>query len=407
MVLLTERSSPPALVRARFFVDTSVASAEGGELVAAIQSALIVGAGMAGMTLGLALKRNGIDCEIVEIRSELTEPGTGISLQGPALRALRQVGVLEACIARGFAQSFFKACDAEGNVTATVELPRLLGPDYPATIGIMRHVVQETLAAELGRLGVPIRLATTVSALVQNDEGVSVVFNDGKSNRYDLVIGADGSNSTIRNITFGAQPRPRYTGQMNWRATVRRPPEVTGRYSYFGPTIKSGFNPVSDQEMYIDLLQNMPERPRWRDEELPAILRALLREFGGILGRACDEVQDPEQIICRPVFSMIMPPPWYRGRVVLIGDATHTTTPQLASGASIAIEDAVVLARHLRPKTSVESALAAFMDARFERCRMVVENSEQLGEWEKRPGSAEHLVAGLVAESYRALAQEA
>ena len=372
-----------------------------------VQRVLIVGAGMAGMTLGLALKRNGIACEIVEIRPALTEPGTGISLQGPALRALREVGALEGCISRGFAQTFFKACDAEGNVTGTVELPRLLGPDYPATIGIMRQAVHEVLAGELNRLSVPIRLGTTVSVLTQTDEGVDVSFTDGTRGRYDLVVGADGSNSIIREMTFGPQVRPRYTGQMNWRATVRRPPEVTGRYSYFGPTIKSGFNPISEREMYIYLLQNVPERPRWQDEELPRILRGLLAEFGGILGRARDEVRDPEQIICRPVFSMIMAPPWYRGRVMLIGDAAHTTTPQLASGASIGIEDAVVLARHLRSETPVETALAAFMQARYERCRMVVENSEQLGEWEKRPGTADHLVAGLVAESYRTLAQEA
>ena len=372
-----------------------------------VQRVLIVGAGMAGMTLGLALKRNGIACEIVEIRPALTEPGTGISLQGPALRALREVGALEGCISRGFAQTFFKACDAEGNVTGTVELPRLLGPDYPATIGIMRQAVHEVLAGELNRLSVPIRLGTTVSVLTQADEGVDVSFIDGTRGRYDLVVGADGSNSIIREMTFGPQVRPRYTGQMNWRATVRRPPEVTGRYSYFGPTIKSGFNPISEREMYIYLLQNVPERPRWQDEELPRILRGLLAEFGGILGRARDEVRDPKQIICRPVFSMIMAPPWYRGRVMLIGDAAHTTTPQLASGASIGIEDAVVLARHLLSETPVETALAAFMQARYERCRMVVENSEQLGEWEKRPGTADHLVAGLVAESYRTLAQEA
>src|SRR5262245_24661406 len=375
--------------------------------MATIERALIVGAGMAGLTQGLALKHAGVACEILEIRPALTEPGSGITLQGPALRALRDVGVLDACVARGFAQTFFKTCDADGNVTGTVDLPRLLGPNYPATIGIMRHAVHEVLAAELDRLAVPVRLGTSVSALAQDEDGVDVTFTDGTSARYDLVIGADGSNSKVREMTFGPQTRPRYTGQMNWRATVRRPPEVMGRYSYFGPTIKSGFNPVSEREMYIYLLQNVPERPRWEDEELPAILRGLLAEFGGILGRARDEVHDPKHIICRPVFSMIMAPPWYSGRVVLIGDAAHTTTPQLASGASIAIEDAVVLARHLRSETSVEMALAAFMRARYERCRMVVGNSEQLGEWEKRPGTADHLVAGLVAESYRTLAQEA
>src|SRR5262244_1712640 len=115
----------------------------------AVENVLIVGAGMCGMSLGVALGRTGINCEIVEVRPALTEPGTGISLQGPALRALREVGVLDGCISRGFAQTFFKACDAEGNVTGTVELPRLLGPTYPATIGIMRQAVHEVLAAEL------------------------------------------------------------------------------------------------------------------------------------------------------------------------------------------------------------------------------------------------------------------
>src|SRR5688500_11291022 len=102
---------------------------------------LIVGAGMAGMTLGVALKRAGFNCQITEIRPALTEPGTGITLQGPALRAIRSVGALEGCIARGFPQSFFKTCDAEGNVTGTVTLPNLLGPGFPATVGIMRHAV--------------------------------------------------------------------------------------------------------------------------------------------------------------------------------------------------------------------------------------------------------------------------
>src|SRR4029077_5848058 len=156
-----------------------VAHTAGGEPMAAIQRALIVGAGMAGMTLGPALKRCGIACEVVEIRPELTEPGIGISLQGPALRALREVGVLDGCISRGFAQTFFKTCDAQGNITGTVELTRLLGPNYPATIGIMRQIVHEVLAAELNRLSVPIRLGTTVSAFAQDGDGVDVTFTDG------------------------------------------------------------------------------------------------------------------------------------------------------------------------------------------------------------------------------------
>jgi 2-polyprenyl-6-methoxyphenol hydroxylase-like FAD-dependent oxidoreductase len=372
--------------------------------MAAVENVLIVGGGIAGMTLGVALARAGIGCEIAEIRANWEEPGTGVSLQGPALRALREAGVLERCIARGFGYSHFKTCDAAGNVTGTVELPSLLGPGYPATIGIMRQAVHEVLADELSRLSVPVRLGTTVAALTQDAGSVDIAFTDGARSRYCLVVGADGANSAIRDIVFGPQQRPRYTGQVNWRATVSRPPEVEGRYSYFGPTNKSGFNPISDREMYIYIVQNVPQRPRWDEAELPAMMRGLLAEFGGALGRAREEVREPEKIICRPIFSLILPPPWFRGRVLVIGDAAHTTTPHLASGASIAVEDSIMLAALLGSGRPLTALLEEFMQRRFERCRMVVENSELLGEWEKNPGAPDADPVGVMARSYQALA---
>jgi 2-polyprenyl-6-methoxyphenol hydroxylase-like FAD-dependent oxidoreductase len=370
-----------------------------------VENVLIVGAGMCGMSLGVALKRAGISCEIVEIRPTLTEPGTGISLQGPALRALQTVGVLDQCISRGFGYSHFKACDAMGNVTGTVDLPRLLGPSYPATIGILRQAVHEVLACELSKLGVPIRLSTTVNTLTQNDQGVTVEFTNGAAARYDLVVGADGMNSLIRGIAFGPEHRPHYTGQMVWRATVSRPRDVECRHSYFGPTNKSGFNPISDTQMYIYTVQNVSDRPHWNDAELPTILRDLLAEFGGALGRAREEIRTPEQITCRPVFSMILRPPWYCGRIIVIGDAAHTTTPHLASGASIAIEDSILLARLLQSEHSLNAVLDDFMHRRYERCRMIVQNSELLGDWEKNPGAPNEDTVGVIASSYQALAQ--
>jgi 2-polyprenyl-6-methoxyphenol hydroxylase-like FAD-dependent oxidoreductase len=313
--------------------------------------------------------------------------------------------VLEPCIAQGFGYSHFKTCDAAGNVTGTVELPRLLGPKYPATIGMMRYALHTVLADQLARLNVPVRLDVTVSKLEQDDNGVDIEFTDGARQRYGLVVGADGANSKIRDLAFGPQARPRYTGQVNWRATVSRPPEVEGRYSYFGPTNKSGFNPVSQNEMYIYIVQNVPERPRWDDAVLPEMMRGLLAEFGGALGRAREEVRRPEQIICRPIFSLLLPPPWHKGRVIVIGDAAHTTTPHLASGATIAVEDAIVLASLLEKDQPLPALLDEFMQRRYDRCRMVVQNSEQLGEWEKNPSAPNADTMGLVARSYQALAQ--
>ena len=100
-----------------------------------------------------------------------------------------------------------------------------------------------------------------------------------------------------------------------------------------------------------------------------------------------------------------MPPPWYRGRVVLIGDAAHSTTPHLAAGAAMAIEDALVLAEQLATDAAVADALAAFQERRTERCRMVVENSVQLGKWEQHPDDPEADHDGLSARSWAALAE--
>ena len=94
-----------------------------------------------------------------------------------------------------------------------------------------------------------------------------------------------------------------------------------------------------------------------------------------------------------------------RGRVVLIGDAVHATTPHLASGASIAIEDAIVLARLLATESPLDSALNQFSRQRFDRCRVIVENSELLGEWEKNPSSPNAQTVRVVAESYALLAK--
>jgi 2-polyprenyl-6-methoxyphenol hydroxylase-like FAD-dependent oxidoreductase len=131
---------------------------------------------------------------------------------------LRSVGALDGCVARGFSQSFFKTCDANGNVTGTVELPNLLGSPYPATVGIMRHEVHSTLVALLDELEVPVRLGVTIESVSQNATSADVAFTDGSRERFDLVVGADGSNSAVREMLFGPKVRPHYTGQMNWRA---------------------------------------------------------------------------------------------------------------------------------------------------------------------------------------------
>ncbi len=357
------------------------------------------------MTLATALRRAGIGSEIVELNPEWSVLGVGISMQGPALRALRTLGVLDAVVAHGFGYSHFNSCDAAGNIVDTVTLPSINGPDYPATMGIMRQALHDVLKDAVLEAGAPVRLGVTVSDFSDSDDGVAVTFSDGSEGSYDLVVGADGVNSPLRQRLFADIVKPEYTGQAVWRATVPRPVDVCTRHSYFGPRNKAGFNPVSEDRMYIYLVQNLPRWARLADAELPGVMRGLLADFGGHLAAARDAVTDPEQIVYRPIVSMILPAPWYRGRVVLIGDAAHTMTPQMASGAGLAIEDAVVLAEILATGQPVPDALQAFMTRRFDRCRTTVESSHQLGEWEKTPDAPDADPTGLFGETIRMLAQ--
>jgi len=371
----------------------------------AVRDVLIVGGGIAGMTLAMGLSRHGIKSEIVELSTDWTVIGVGISMQGPALRALRTVGVLDKIIDNGFGYSHFKACDVDGNVTGQVDLPSLNGPNYPATMGVMRQALHEVLKVGVTEAQAPVRLGISVVACHQGGDGIRVEFTDRTEGNYDLVVGADGANSKMRKLLFGDAREGRYTGQAVWRATVDRPPEVDCRHSYFGPRNKAGFNPVSKDLMYIYLVQNLPKWKRLDDDMLPGTMREQLSDFGGILAASREQVQDPQSIVYRPINSLLLPAPWYKGQMLLIGDAAHTATPHMAAGAGLAIEDSVVLAELLGSGSEVSEVLEKFMARRWERCRMTIKNSEQLGEWEKTPDLPEADPVGLFGKSVKILAQ--
>src|SRR5262245_45044145 len=198
-----------------------------------------------------------------------------------------------------------------------------MAPITPGAIGIMRQALHSVLKEAVARARVPVRLGVTVASLAQHDDRVAVRFTDGTHNSYELVVGADDANSKIRELVFGTECSPKYTGQAVWRATVSRPAEVKGRYSFYGPRNKAGFNPVSSSEMYVYLTQNLPDFVRISDGRLPQALREQLTDFRGLLAAAREEISDPKHIVYRPITSHSLPPPWHRGRVILVGDAAQ------------------------------------------------------------------------------------
>lgn len=352
-------------------------------MAAPLQHVLVIGGGFSGMATAIQCAKLGLTVDLVEIDPGWRSYGAGISIGGPTLRALRTIGVLDAFFDRGHGGDGVNLFTAGGQPIGTLPTPRVAGEDVPGGGAIMRPVLADILAKATRAAGVRVQLGCTFSRIEPRSEQVDVMFTNGTHGTYDLVVGADGLYSKVRGVAFPDAPKPRYTGQGVWRAVVPRPAEIACATMWLGPRIKAGVNPVSRDEMYVFVTEDRPTNDYIDPAEWPRMLSELLASFDVPLIQSIRaQIGTESRVNYRPLESLLLPTPWFSGRVVLVGDAVHATTPHMAAGAGIGIEDAIVLAEELGRGVTVEAALHAFQARRWERCRMVVENSGRLGEIE-------------------------
>lgn len=355
------------------------------------QNILVIGGGIAGMCAAIELRKRGAHVDLVELDPRWQVYGAGITLSGPTLRAFAQVGVIDDLLAEGWCSDGLDVLTADGQPIGVIDTPRLGRADVPGCGGILRPVLARILREHTLAAGTAVRCGTSFQSMEPLEDAVRVTFTDGRVGVYDLVVGADGLYSKVRQQVFPDAPKPAYTGQGSWRAVVPRPPTLMRGSMALGRSVKAGINPVSKDEMYLYVTERRESAEHIEPTLWPATLRDVLREFGGLVGQIRDGLGEGSRILYRPFFALLQPPPWHRGRIVMIGDAVHATTPHLASGAGIGIEDAVVLAEALDSTSVVEQALQTFTDRRYERCRLVVQNSLALGEMERQQApKAEH-----------------
>ncbi|KUY77227.1 FAD-dependent oxidoreductase [Burkholderia cepacia] len=352
-------------------------------MAALLQHVLVIGGGFSGMATAIQCAKLGLTVDLVEIDPGWRSYGAGISIGGPTLRALRTIGVLDAFFDRGHGGDGVNLFTAGGQPIGTLPTPRVAGEDVPGGGAIMRPVLADILAKATRAAGVRVQLGCTFSRIEPRGEQVDVMFTNGTHGTYDLVVGADGLYSKVRGVAFPDAPKPRYTGQGVWRAVVPRPAEIACATMWLGPRIKAGVNPVSRDEMYVFVTEDRPTNDYIDPAEWPRMLSELLASFDVPLIQSIRaQIGTESRVNYRPLESLLLPTPWFSGRVVLVGDAVHATTPHMAAGAGIGIEDAIVLAEELGRGVTVDAALHAFQARRWERCRMVVENSGRLGEIE-------------------------
>ncbi|GHF41637.1 2-polyprenyl-6-methoxyphenol hydroxylase-like FAD-dependent oxidoreductase [Amycolatopsis bartoniae] len=350
--------------------------------MSAVHDVLVVGGGLAGAATAIALADGGVAVDLVEINPGIAALGSGITLQGNALRELRKLGVWERVRAAGygFDSLGLRAPDSKGTLLAEFPDARTGGPDLPATLGMPRPDLARILHERAVEAGVRIRFGVTVTGL--DPEGAEVSFSDGSSARYDLVVGADGIRSSVRRL-LGIDLDTRATGMGIWRAFGPRPASVTRTDLFYGgPCYIAGYCPTGENSLYAYVVEDARDRSGLSPQERLATMRELASAYHGPWDDIRATLTDPSRVHYTWFETHVLPAPWHRGRVVLIGDAAHSCPPTLAQGGAQALEDAAVLTELLLAADSLDDALwQAFTDRRYARAAAVVAASVQLGQW--------------------------
>lgn len=368
----------------------------------AVSNVLVTGAGLAGTAMAIGLADAGIGVDLIDAKPEVGAVGSGITMQGNGLRELRRLGVWDAVQAVGypFDSLGLRAPDPAGTLLAEIPDARTGGPDLPATLGLPRPALARIMADRATAAGAKLRFGTRVSSLSHDGGGADVVFSDGSAGRYDLVIGADGIRSATRPM-IGITDRPRPTGMGIFRAFGPRPANVTRTDLYYGgPSYIAGYCPTGENSLYAYIVEDARDRSALTPAERLAAMRSLAEAYHGPWDEIRATLSDPGTVSYTLFEELVVPAPWNRGRVVLIGDAAHACPPTLAQGGSQALEDAAVLTELLLAHDSPDEALwAAFTARRFERAKTVVEASCQLGQWQldHEQGDVPGLMAAIAA----------
>jgi 2-polyprenyl-6-methoxyphenol hydroxylase-like FAD-dependent oxidoreductase len=352
---------------------------------------LIVGGGIGGLCLAGALTRRGVACQIVERDPEWTTVGAGISFYPNGLRALRRLGLADAAVAAGAVIDRVRTCARDGTVVS--EFPGECWEGVGRTFAIHRRALQRIFLDALD--GVPVHMGTTVRSLDDRGTVVEVELTDGTQLVADVVVGADGIRSRVRDLAIGRLP-PRYVGQMYWRGSVDDAIVDTATM-LFDRNRFVALLPLGAGVTYIALQEH-----RARPSAVGSLDR--FADFGGPVPRAIDALRTDGTAHFGPA-EEIERDEWRSGRVILIGDAAHACSPTLAQGGSLAIEDAIVLADLLAGEPDTDRALDAFVARRQPRAAWVRERTHHQIELLNAGAPHEHLARGM-RETYARLAEE-
>lgn len=368
----------------------------------AVSKVAIAGAGVVGLAAAIQLAKAGVEVDVFESKPELSALGSGISLQGNALRAFDALGAWDDIRAAGypFEGLTLRAPGPDAPVVANLPDVKTGGPDYPAAMGMPRPELARILLEHAERAGATVHFGRKVTGLdARASDAVEVFVDDESAGIYDLLIGADGLNSAVRGL-IGIETAPEPNGMGIWRTFVSRPAEVERSELYYGgPVYIAGYTPTGENSMYAFLVEKAEDRFGVSDEQATRIMLEESRAYGGPWNAIRADLEKGAHANYTWFTKHIVDGRWNRGRVVIVGDAAHSCPPTIAQGAAQGLEDAVVLTELLVDRDAVDEALwDEFHTRRVPRATAVVEASAQLAQWQidgNRDADAGGLIFGI------------
>jgi 2-polyprenyl-6-methoxyphenol hydroxylase-like FAD-dependent oxidoreductase len=339
------------------------------------KSAIVVGAGIGGLCAAIALRQAGIAVTVYERAPEIGEIGAGLTLWANAIHALRALGLADAVLALSIPALGGTIRTWDGRILSRIP-PRVLERRFGAgAIAIHRADLQQALLRALGTEA--LHLGATCYAITADSTGVTARFENGDSAHADLLVGADGLNSTVRAHLHGAQP-PRYAGYTAWRSVTAFPLDPSDVGETWGCGARFGLVRLDRGRVYwfatINAPEGAPDLPVGRKREVLERFQSWHAPIPTVIAATGEGAILRNDIYDRPPLHH-----WGAGRVTLLGDAAHPMTPNLGQGACQAIEDAVVLRDSLAGNQDVEAALRRYEALRLPRTRRITLQSGRLG----------------------------
>jgi 2-polyprenyl-6-methoxyphenol hydroxylase-like FAD-dependent oxidoreductase len=334
--------------------------------------AIVVGGGIGGLATAIALRRAGHEVVVVERATALEEAGAGLSMAPNALAALDRLGIGNELRRRGGIARRILIRNRRGDVLSEVDAK---GRQWEI-VGVHRADLQDVLARTAG--DAEVRLGVRCTGFEESSEAVAAVLGDGSEIEGDVLVGADGIRSAVRDQLHSDEPR-RYAGYFGWRGVIDfDDPAVTDTFTEsWGPVFRVGLITIGHGRLYWFVSELAAEDTPFPDDP-NAYFRDRLRDWHDPIP-AVVAATPPDTLTRLPIYDRKPLKEWGRGRVTLLGDAAHPMTPNLGQGAAQALEDAVALAEALSEAPHPIAGLRAYERSRIRRTTMIVNRSRQLG----------------------------